>query len=416
MWYQDTGRTAVIESMHGKERKVARHDNPERYGSRAITSFFLERKKNDHVNSTRLVDNPMTPASKLETSKYALDKKYIPYVMPFLLRDAIVDAFVHRSHDEISRKVKGAGNLELEVTPAFMIDWFPMIKTRESMNLEAVKNSIDQMSFPLNPGLPEVIDDILDFEPRDALPDSIKKILDAHDLLKREVNEIGYYSDCTPEQMQCSYDSYLGRDVCHFNGSFKYVPRCISDGRFNKVEEINLIGNDYPSTDPVKVNKLENLDKEGLPVLRTLNVKNNNLRYLDGFDGHVDSLDELWMSSNKLVNLDGIERFNSLEVFDAFGNQINDISALSGTTSLRNITIEDNDVATIPDISKTRIKFLNLKKNKVEKLPSTSYFPKNISELILLDNPVDNDECHEFGIKLRKLNEYASVQCQRFEL
>jgi hypothetical protein len=416
MWYHDTGRAAVIESMHGKERKVARPDNPERYGSRVITSFFLERKKNDHVNSTRLVDNPMTPASKLETSKYALDKKYIPYVMPFLLRDSIVDAFLHRSRDEISRKVKAAGNLELEVTPAFMIDRFPMIKTRETINLEAVKNSIEHMSFPLNPDLPDAINNIFDFKPRDALPDSFKKILDAYDLLKREVNVIGYYSDCTPERILCDHDSYLERDVCHFNGSFKYVPRCISDGRFKKVEEINLIGDDYPSKEPVKVNKLENLDKEGLPVLRTLNVNNNNLRDLDGLDGHVDSLDELWMSSNKLVNLDGIERFNSLKVFDAFSNQINDISALSGTTSLRNITLEDNDVTTIPDISKTRIKFLNLKRNKVEKLPSTSYFPKNISELILVDNPVDNDECREFGIKLRKLNEYASVRCQRFAL
>lgn len=68
------------------------------------------------------------------------------------------------------------------------------------------------------------------------------------------------------------------------------------------------------------IEKIDNLS--GMPSLRILSVGRNNIKKLDNMDALADKLEELWMSYNPMVSLNGIEKLQKLRVLYAGNNKI----------------------------------------------------------------------------------------------
>jgi Leucine-rich repeat (LRR) protein len=418
-------------TMHGDlEMIVVRPDNPLRYGSRAVTSFPVHVAP-DPFNDIRLVDNPRTRRDKLEFMMHDLNRPSRdispPYVTPFLLRDVIVDEFLQRDDDEVldtfDEMRKGIGKKYPEDELPLLTDLFLSIskkKSRATGNFKAVKDAITLLSFPLPPGI-----DYRDLEGKEswmlspASGDLLRPYIDFLDdrYFQEEYNELSSSYICGKLAVE-KETTGKGREMIISWGR-KYIPRCISDGRFKNLSSITIHGDNFG-----KLTKVENIDRDGLPVLESVDLSRNEISDTRGFGDQSKFMKEITLSNNKIDNIRRMEKFEILERFNASNvkpwgpgiprNEIRDITPLSKIRSIKNISLHDNKVKSFPDFSGTALQSIDLSRNEMKRPPPVENVPvETIMTVSLFGNLLDLDECIEFSREMRKKKgDWVNVECE----
>jgi Leucine-rich repeat (LRR) protein len=394
--------------MIGKaEEKVIRPGNPFRYGSRSVTSVLSLDTSIDAIDHVRFVDNPRTVNSNMEMTRYHLDERYLPYVTAFLLRDVIVEAFLQKDRPKVIDEMEWMGEMmEMKPGPVLLFKSLYNVSSRQSKNYHSINRAISSCSFPLSRKNYKKGD-------KDFFPESMLKVIENHGLFKEEIEERCDFMHCNPTNILSYRDIRKEREIPIYRGSFFYIPRCISDGRYREVEEVSIRASKSDLFNTVmKAGKIENLEKDGLPSLKSLSLMEGNIEKIEGLASHGNSLSELYVADNKIVTLDGIESLEKLETLHASYNRLKNIDALSRTVNLKNVGLENNRITSIPDLRNTKISYLNLESNKIDKLPPPDYFPITFRKLDLAGNDIEMKECMEYGNKLgKKLDKNVDVTC-----
>ncbi|XP_070568544.1 serine-rich adhesin for platelets-like isoform X2 [Ptychodera flava] len=146
------------------------------------------------------------------------------------------------------------------------------------------------------------------------------------------------------------------------------------------------------------VSKIENL--ECYESLQQLSISNNRLVRMNGV-ARLHTLRVLNLPNNSIQSIEGLRELFDLEWLNLSGNSIKNIENLSTNLRLRHLDLSDNSIATISDISNlSNLKTLLLHGNILTSLRSIpAYFPTGIEILSLAENEITD------------LNEVSYVSC-----
>ncbi|GAB9473043.1 hypothetical protein Gpo141_00010206 [Globisporangium polare] len=164
---------------------------------------------------------------------------------------------------------------------------------------------------------------------------------------------------------------------------------------------LDVVGKELVSLEPIRnyphllfVNLAQNqiVDVTPLTELQYLavDVSQNQISTLQGFQSN--SLSSLKINGNSLENLSGLSGLTSLIILEASRNNIENLSSLSGETSkLEHLELQENKISSLDGIeSLSALSSLALQQNNIdslEALEKLSLLP-NLSDLELSGNPV----------------------------
>jgi len=104
----------------------------------------------------------------------------------------------------------------------------------------------------------------------------------------------------------------------------------------------------------------------GNPVLKTLYIENNKLATCEGLG--VESLEQMTLTSNCITSLKGLEKLAQVAELDLTGNVVEDLTGLPAEGSLTKLVLTQNQVASVEalePLSAIAIKDLELGENPV---------------------------------------------------
>ena len=188
--------------------------------------------------------------------------------------------------------------------------------------------------------------------------------------------------------------------LCDFLGSLGETTSPIADGQgaANEAEADSTSSDDETdSTSPEVVAFADaNLERA---VRRALKKLEGPLTVAD-----LDSLVRIDAEEQGIKSLAGIEYCSALDTLRLLGNQIEDLSALSGLPSLTFLNLADNSVKDISALSSlTGLKWLSLWNNAIEDISPLSELAK-LTYLNLGSNQIEDISPLSGMVKLRSLN------------
>jgi protein phosphatase 1 regulatory subunit 7 len=90
----------------------------------------------------------------------------------------------------------------------------------------------------------------------------------------------------------------------------------------------------------------------GLPKLRLLSIQSNRLTSLDGIEEVAETLEELYVAQNGLLNLRPLSTLKKLQVLDISGNRIEHLTDLAHLTDLRELWASTNQLSSFDEIER----------------------------------------------------------------
>ena len=162
------------------------------------------------------------------------------------------------------------------------------------------------------------------------------------------------------------------------------------------VEEALGITDPTP-TDMLKLNELIALGSgivnpagiEYADNLQNLTLRGNQIRDVSALSG-LTNLQNLTLGGNQISDVSALSGLTNLQSLGLMGNQISDVSALSGLTNLQNIMLGGNQISDVSALSGlTNLRNLNLYGNQISDVSALSGLT-NLSNLILYGNQISD--------------------------
>ncbi|CAL6051667.1 leucine-rich_repeat domain-containing protein [Hexamita inflata] len=123
--------------------------------------------------------------------------------------------------------------------------------------------------------------------------------------------------------------------------------------------------------------------------LQELYLSGNRLENIDYFTG-LTNLTQLFLKDNYITNIDSLAGMKNMIYLDLSKNKITNIDSLAGMTQLIDLRISENLISDIDALSGLiNLTTLNLAKNQIFKIDSIKYL-QNVSELTLTYNQIQN--------------------------
>lgn len=141
-----------------------------------------------------------------------------------------------------------------------------------------------------------------------------------------------------------------------------------------------------------------------IPTLTEIEANQCNISDLSFLGENFPLLRTLYLASNKISDLSGMEKLVALEYLMLNYNEITDLSPLSGLESLYQVYLNNNRISDLSALAgKTKLRYLNLDDNKIEKVDALST-DKALKELFLKNNTITDLSGMEQNIHLTKLS------------
>mmetsp|Transcript_25946 Transcript_25946/g.48715 ORF Transcript_25946/g.48715 Transcript_25946/m.48715 type:complete len:1387 (+) Transcript_25946:144-4304(+) len=107
------------------------------------------------------------------------------------------------------------------------------------------------------------------------------------------------------------------------------------------------------------------------PNLESLDLNVNSISSLDGIGQHASNLLELSMKDNKLRCAEGLKDLLNLRVLRLDTNQLENLTSLEGLTELTEVSVNMNNLTSLPKLSSTALQKLELYRNQITCLEDT---------------------------------------------
>lgn len=145
------------------------------------------------------------------------------------------------------------------------------------------------------------------------------------------------------------------------------------------LKKIDCSMNIYEHIDDVVLN---------MESLQILNYSLNFIHIIDIRFQHLINLKELYLSGNKIKEIDNSLKFNNLELLDLSCNYLKFLPwRLILSPKLEYIDLHNNEINTLPENwEESNIKTINLESNKLDSLPPSIFSKSKLSLLILKGN------------------------------
>ena len=141
--------------------------------------------------------------------------------------------------------------------------------------------------------------------------------------------------------------------------------------------------------------------KSSLEGIEANQCKISDLSFLEE---NFPSLEDLYLASNKISDLSGMEKLSNLQYLMLNYNEITDLSPLSGLELLYQVYLNNNSISDISALAnKTNLRYLNLDDNAIENVEALSS-DKALIELFLKNNKITDLSGLEQNIHLTKLS------------
>lgn len=134
-----------------------------------------------------------------------------------------------------------------------------------------------------------------------------------------------------------------------------------------------------------KITNIEGLEKLGR--LSILNLSQNQIRQIKGLTG-LTKLKELILAENIIEKIEGLETLEALELFDIFLNKISVIEGLDKNINLKTLGLSSNNISELINISHlTQLKTLYLAHNQIEDITELQGLT-NLTRVVLTNNKI----------------------------
>ena len=123
------------------------------------------------------------------------------------------------------------------------------------------------------------------------------------------------------------------------------------------------------------------------PYMEDLNISNNNLENIDGIE-KFKSLQSLYVANNKISDISKLNALEVLKVLNVSNNNIKDITSLKDITTLRTLNISNNSISDISSVYRG-ITALYFSGNKVKDISSLSRLT-SLTNLSMNNNQIED--------------------------
>lgn len=139
-------------------------------------------------------------------------------------------------------------------------------------------------------------------------------------------------------------------------------------------------------------NKITKFTQVALPALRRLNLNENEISTIEGWNGH-DTLEYLELRKNKLKKLAGLKNMKSLVELYLSENQISDFRGLADLPNLRKLYLRNNKIKKLlkPFPHLPSLYHLNLRENQIEKIVEFDRIEKHVKSITFTANPASDE-------------------------
>eukprot|EP00743_Colponemidia_sp_Colp-15_P001805 GILK01001970.1.p1 GENE.GILK01001970.1~~GILK01001970.1.p1 ORF type:complete len:331 (-),score=82.86 GILK01001970.1:137-1087(-) len=182
------------------------------------------------------------------------------------------------------------------------------------------------------------------------------------------------------------------------------LPHLLSiDAQSNSIqalEPFNQDGLQFLQILNLSKNQITSLTAVKLPLLRSLNLNENQIETAETFPGH-DQIQELELRSNKLTSLVGVRNIPRLQKLYLAENELESLTGLEALPALEYLHVRHNKISSLDGlVDLPNLKSINLRENaitSVEELAKLKELP-NLKTIAVSGNPFVD----EFGDTYRK--------------
>ncbi|KNC47683.1 protein phosphatase 1 regulatory subunit 7 [Thecamonas trahens ATCC 50062] len=165
-----------------------------------------------------------------------------------------------------------------------------------------------------------------------------------------------------------------------FNLIRSMAPLGVPDISFTGLRKLYLCSN--------KITKIEGLEK--LTALEMLELGSNRLRTIEGLET-LTALRELWLGRNKLEKITGLENLTNLEILDLQSNRLTKLEGLEANTKLTDLYLAHNAIESLEGIAQlVALETFDISNNALSAIPADELPRAALTEFWMNHNTVSD--------------------------